>query len=158
MNNIEPRLIQRCNFREHKGEVTGIDHILTYDYMGNANYEFGALGQALRSIINRDCNNLVIKNTKIKNQEGKGLFVICFPDDYNQIINIITNLIADERKSHLEEPIYLRRSLGMSDDNIRKGMKFDCWWDITNGYLFCLGKDNAKKIIKGFKAVAKRWE
>ena len=70
-------LVQRCSVREAKGEGRkGVDKILAFDYMGAAEFEFGALGKSFTLMraqaIQKD---LTVHNVLIK---GQGKVIKCY--------------------------------------------------------------------------------
>lgn len=121
--------------------------------MGNSYFEFGALKKSLKELIKRD---LVIKKTSLKSSANRGLFAICEENQFSEIVDVIPHLLDE---IDVEERTYLSSSL--SNDSIDKSkprpyLVFECWWDINDHYFLCLGKDNAKKIIKGINAYKSR--
>lgn len=126
---LRPWLIQRAFFLDRKGRK-GIDSILQFDYMGSAEFEFGALGESLSRIRGR-------------------------LDDYTSN----TFWIGDRKEIHIFYPnnidttdilVYLRE-LGVGEIRLKERSDFDTyvnpedamfpnrtdfWWDIDNDIMF----------------------
>ncbi len=126
-----------------------MDQLFDYCYIGNSYFEGASLNLSLKQLITKE---LVIKKTDLKSSSNRGLFVICQEDQYDEIMRILPDLLNEV---DVEEMTRLSDSL--SDDPINgskrnKYHRFECWWDIYDHYFLCLGKENARKIIKGVQA------
>jgi len=124
MNN--PYLIQRATFKLND-QRSGIDSILSFDYMGSAEYEFGALYKSLTAI-RKDIKDYDVFEVVIK---GKTIQVYCKRDDIEDIERILNEL--SDNKHHCKEfhafDKFIKGNDYFSD-------KFDCWWDIVNHYIW----------------------
>lgn len=138
---MRPYLIQRAKFKNNP-ERKGIDSILSFDYMGSAEFEFGALPQSLKRIKEQITSyhlfEYIIDNKKI--------IVFCKKGNEAEIC-IIVNRLADN-KFQLKEYcdfsdwIYSRKNYRNSN----------LWWDIKNDYMFwefnLEFNDRFEKLIK----------
>lgn len=149
----DPYLIQRMKFREPKEGPT-IDGILRMDYMGSAEFEFGALPASLKEMC-RDLESLSIHMLNdVVNVDGKRLCLICKESDVEEYSKFIPKLI--ERKLRLKEASYLDQEHTGKDFAGRPLSEYnrtDAWWDIDNHIMFTYGKDNARKILNAISAL-----
>jgi len=128
----QPYLIQRAKFikeDEYSVNRKGIDKLLRFDYMGSAEFEFGALPQSLKRI-RADIKNYVQFQYSLKKHPTKVLTVFCKTDEKDEVCDIIERLALNEiiLKERCDLPKFIS---GKSDewDN-------DFWWDIDNDFMF----------------------
>lgn len=145
----QPYLIQRGKFKSVKGPVTGIDMLIDLDYMGSAEFEFGALLKSLKKMC-KEADLFEVYPTGFCRIDKLGLFIICKSVDKDTVMGYIEKLTLNMYR--LKEISYLPEALVPERDYQR----FDFWWDIDNQYMFCLGKKNAKNVIKAIKAVREK--
>lgn len=124
MNKIkQPYLIQRGMF--FKNELRkGIDSILRFDYMGAAEFEWGALPESLKRI-----------------REGQYIFTELIVNDKLVGVYCKQNQIADlqEYLDGLAARKFRLHEYSAFDDYIFTGRfnnRFDFWWDIENDIMF----------------------
>lgn len=137
---MRPYLIQRAKF-VNSPDQKGIDSILDFDYMGSAEFEFGALPQGLKRIRDNIHDyhlfEYVINNKKIA--------VFCKKENKHEIC-IIINGLADN-KFYLKEYCDLFYYTKEKD-----AIRSDFWWDIGNDYMFWKFtpefNDKFEKLIK----------
>lgn len=143
-----PFLIQRGRFKDVKGKITGVDQLLYFDYMGSAEFEFGALPRSLKQITSI-VETLVITNSKIKDYKGTGVFILHAPEQSAD--SIIEHLHQIKKgKMRLKEGARFRENL---DEPLNSYNVINFWWDIDNNYMFCIGKDNCRRLLKAVTAV-----
>lgn len=127
-----PYLIQRAKFITEDESTTsrkGIDKLLGFDYMGSAEFEFGALPKSLKRI-RADHKDYIQFQYSFKKHPTKVLTVLCKKNEYNEVCAILEELALN--KIRLKERCDLPKFLqGKSDtwDN-------DFWWDIDNDFMF----------------------
>lgn len=119
-------LIQRGKFknREHK---TGIDSILSFDYMGSSEFEWGALPNSLDNIRD-ELVNYIYLDVPLKN---KVITVFCKNSQKNDIKLYLSELA--ENNMSLKE--FSAFDSYINDDGYFKN-RFDFWWDIENDLMF----------------------
>lgn len=122
---MKPYLIQRAKFN-YDPYRNGIDSILSFDYMGSAEFEFGALPQSLKRIRNKITNYHQYEFTL----NEKKISVFCDNKDYTEICNIIKNLA--DNKYRLKEYCDFQHYIYFTPHMLRS----DFWWDIENDYMF----------------------
>ena len=119
-------LIQRGKF-ENREYKTGIDSILSFDYMGSAEFEWGALPKSLGNI-REDLNNYTYLDVPLN---SKVITVFCKDSQKGDIKQYLTELA--ENKMHLKGfsafNQYVNNSGFFKD-------RFDFWWDIENDLMF----------------------
>ena len=137
----KPYLIQRAKFNDNSGK-TGIDKILSFDYMGSAEFEFGSLPESLKRIrenINQYMYSLYFIN-------DKAITIFCKKSELSEILNTLEKLAKKEIR--LKE--WIDFSEFINDD---PNQNTDFWWDIDNDFMFW--KENKqfeekfKQLIKG---------
>lgn len=152
-------LIQRGKLKTNKpSEITGLDSLVSYDYMGSAEFELGALFRALGELF-QIVDQLAITETGIKREsDNKGLFIISLPGVVNDAKSFIDSQIKDSYKIRLKERSELKDAI-VGDDTFgkRQFSETNFWWDIDNNWIAVIGKENARLVIDAIqKSKAKR--
>jgi hypothetical protein len=101
-------LIQRCGLRSANNTKKGVDRILKFDYMGSAEFEFGALAESwkqMRSLARAD--ELELKATPFNSRLGKPFWVIApksLDEDYlfQGIFGSGHNAFYTKESTHME--------------------------------------------------------
>ena len=123
---METWLIQRGKF-ENREYKNGIDSILSFDYMGSSEFEFGALPKSLGNIRNK-LNEYTYLDIPM---QDKVITVFCKDSQKCEVKQYLTEL--SENKMRLKEfsafDSYIKNSGFFKD-------KFDFWWDIENNLMF----------------------
>ena len=78
---IYPHLIQRGTIKE--GEYTGLDSLINYDYMGAAEFEFGALPKALTNLLQL-LPTLQINSLETPNHPNQKIYTITTQETTDQ--------------------------------------------------------------------------
>lgn len=146
----KPYLIQRGTFKSINSSITGIDQLITYDYMGSSEFEYGALPKSLKQMCIH-IDEYEIYKTDHTSKDNEGLFILCKPEDTALIKKFIDEIIENEYSWNLKEYPRLKQSL-----NKERFYNYNMWWDIDNHYMFCIGKQNCKNLITAIKAVRER--
>lgn len=120
---METYLIQRGKIknREYK---KGLDSILSFDYMGSSEFEWGALPESLGNIRN-DLNNYTYLDVPLKD---KVITVFCKDSQKTGIKKYLSELA--ENKMRLKE--FSKFDSYMKNDE----HLVDFWWDIQNDLMF----------------------
>lgn len=122
-----PYLIQRAKF-ENRSNKKGIDQILSFDYMGSSEFEFGALPKSLKRV-RENPSNYVQFQYSFKKQPNKLVTVFC-KKEQQEFIGSILEQLAD-RKIWLKEHCDLDKYIKGEDKYAN-----DFWWDIDNDWFF----------------------
>lgn len=109
--------IQRCGVRHaaHASMKKGIDRILSFDYMGSAEFEFGALAKAWKQLREQGAaSKLVLRETPFKSRLEKPFWVIApadMPEDhlFDAIYGSGTDLYDTRESTYME--YWLSRNL-----------------------------------------------
>jgi hypothetical protein len=122
---MDSYLIQRASFRNDPNRK-GIDMVLTFDYMGSAEFEFGALPASLKRIRSNSKDYIQFEHT-IKGYNDRPLTILCQRDQKEDVINLLP-LLAN-KKIRLKERCDL-------DAYLAGERSSDLWWDIDNDFFF----------------------
>ena len=148
----KPYLIQRADFKKNGKASEGIDSLLKFDYMGSAEFEFGALPKSLNRTI-KDLDDYEIKMLKnITDKDGRRVCMICKPENNDEYGDYIFKMSIAKHAFMTKERVCLyEKLLGDTGYGV-----CEVWWDIENDIFFTLGKENAKKILKSIVAVSRK--
>lgn len=157
MNNLKtikkPYLIQRGLFRNIKAdEIVGLDSLISYDYMGSAEFEFGALPQSLIRIC-ESLEQFEVFPTLIKNADGQHLYIFCRKSQYEEIYKCVLHFSKEEYSQELRT----KERVGLCNYITCKSefdLRTNFWWDVTeadlnqigNDWMICFG-DNITRLI-----------
>lgn len=134
-----PYLIQRGTMRHGVLSVSGIDSIVVFDYMGAAEFEFGALPKALRAML-VDLPKLGTHATGIRGINGE-VYAICEASVKDEVVAILKQLAISDQHFDLHERTDFKDALaGQSTINF--------WWDIENNWMAVVGPRGAGNIMK----------
>ena len=144
-----PYLIQRGTIRDIKEtEIYGLDSLISYDYMGSAEFEWGALPNSLKrmtaSWTNYECVQVPDINSPDKNimdADGNILYVICNKDQKDEII-IAINEFASKKYNNTKEFVGLHDYI-----TCKQRLKVNFWWDINNDWMCCFSEGLARKLV-----------
>lgn len=138
MEKLEPYLIQRASFTK-RNYKKGIDSILMFDYMGSAEFEFGALPKSLKRI-RESIDNYIYLTLKIKD---KSIRIFCKSDYENLIEEYLINLSIN--KFRLKEfsgfNSYINQEGHFKDD-------YHFWWDIDYDIMFWIDDSDFEKEFR----------
>lgn len=127
-----PYLIQRAKFiipSEHTKTRKGIDKLLGFDYMGSAEFEFGALPKSLKRIRENRDKYTQFEYSFIKHPEKK-VTVLCKKEEKSEVSEYLELLAID--KLRLKERCDLKNFVTGNQRNWDN----DFWWDIDNDFMF----------------------
>lgn len=116
--------------------------IFSFDYMGAAEFEFGAVPKSLSNIANNIKNYCQHKITI----NGKNIFIFCKTADTKEVEQTLTDMYDDEYKFGLKEYPRLKDSLGegkFAKDTIG-------WLELDNDFFFFKDQDAFKNVVKLF--------
>ena len=130
-----PKLIQRIRFRkEPYGRMKGVDKFFDFDYMGSAEFEFGALPKALK--IMREARTKDWKVTKLAvgvdpASTNLAAFFVGHPDDLPIAEALLRDQLQKCPKHYTKEITSIRVSYGL-DEPFGYGV-YDGWWAVDAG-------------------------
>lgn len=136
---IQPYLVQRGNFvkQDHR---SGIDKILSFDYMGSSEFEYGALPISIRFI--RD--NL--EAYSFGEIEIKGIMVEYFCADIYRKAVLIHLLALSKGNYRLKE--FCDFELLFRDSPLLGKCLSDFWWTIDSHWMWWIKQGTRKEDLK----------
>jgi hypothetical protein len=158
-------LIQRGHFKDtKKSDIDGIDSLVSFDYMGAAEFEYGALPKALKETIGKldELQIKVLKNAadvempKLHAKNGAQVFVISTPEQYAEVCQFVIDELSDKRH-RLKEWTSMAEAIAPDP---RKKPSYNCtldfWWDIVNNWFVVIGKANAENVLLALQKVKEK--
>lgn len=158
---LQPWLIQTGKLKNTQGILNpSVDDSIQFEYMGSAEFEFGALPKSLKRI----CKNLdsyIISKLSTKAFNGCSFMLIHNPsrvslEDVQEFVDnqIGKNPARLKERSEIKEAVTGKGSFG--DRRLEAREMKDIWWDIDNDFWIVLGEKNAVKILDAFKVVREK--
>jgi hypothetical protein len=159
-----PYLIYRMFFKEKvkKDDITGIDSILSGDYMGSAEFEYGAIPKAAEFATTYLPEYKVVE-TEYKNLEGKHLFLLTPEGLQEKVVQALTSLTKEYGSNGRTTLEYVGLEMairGKVEGAFAGGVGYktpDVWWDIENGWFATFGKPNIKLIQLALTRLREKW-
>lgn len=145
---VTPWLLQRGKIGIVEKGVTDICKIVDFDYMGSAEYEFGALGRSVKRIY-QNIDNYVWVDVRLTDRKCIPHIISIFINSDCLKIIIVSDLINNlyTNKYRLKEPSYFKESI----DKTSKYHKRNFWIDEENDYIITFGEYNKNMINIGIK-------
>jgi len=146
----KPYLVQRAKFTNIKTEdIVGIDSLLDCDYMGSAEFEWGALPKSLHRMVDILNQYEVFTIYDVKDLEGSSMKVFCQKNLFEQI---------KENALHLSiNPYGYKEYCDMNDYISGKKNMNNFWWDISQDYFIFFGSNKAKKVEIAMQKLKEKW-
>lgn len=121
-----------------------IKMVWRFDYMGSAEFEWGAVPESLSNIFEY-CKKkkVVIGNISLKS-DLQDVNFICQLGDEKEVIKVIKELYEKDYKYHLKESCLLKRSLGEKEPDIQG------WLELDNHFMFFIDKEMFGKTLELF--------
>ena len=124
--------------------------VFSFDYMGAAEFEFGALPKALKKIAT--LNGSLVKGSidvKTKNNNTAPVYYLCALDHREDVESRIMKFGKDEwsREINTKECVGLQDAIDASKYSRSLG-----WLELDNGYFFFIDKDMWEKTCELFEA------
>lgn len=140
-------LVQRGDFKERENK-SGIDKIITWDYMGSAEFEWGALPKAYGYIMNSFSKYKLHVEKDMANANGVPLCIFCREDLYELVK---ATLDAYRKKPYgLKEFISFEREYKVPDEH--PVPRYDVirdhfWFDIEHHFMWFFGAQDRVKCF-----------
>lgn len=148
-------LIQRGVFEDIELEkIEGIDSLISFEYMGSAEFEWGALPKSLRRII-EDGNGKYgfVEIPEIKNSNDEPAFTYCLLSEENDVKEAI---------QHLSKNDYGYKESAMMSSYINNGENYryrsNFWWDIQNDFFVLFGEEKRDKLQIAINKMKLKWD
>jgi len=148
MKNIQRMyLVQRVEKRKtpRTNANPTVDDLYSMDYMGSAEYEFGALPKSLKRIC-REVENFKIVTFPVKDFKGRNLQAFIHNDIKDTYVNEIVEFLDNKR--HLKERIDLEYLIKGTDWMGRpiEDCNDQLFWDIDNDVWFSFIPGEMKNV------------
>ncbi len=144
----EPWLVQRCKAEKFSPTLRTGEY-LKLDYMGSSEFEWGAIPQFQRDMLEK-LSSLVISSIT---HSGMTLFYASTKDQVEQYGNILKDLIdgkfrMKERSGIKEkETLYVGAKRTAMYDQPHAPYSTDVWLDLTNGLFFARTEEAVKNLF-----------
>ncbi len=151
-----PYLIQRCHVLSlDPAKADKLADVLRAEYMGSAEFEFGALPASLKAIF-KVWEHFELFEFGRKDKLGRPLFLFadrrCEADVREGV------RLASMEATSTKEWVGLEHALdGYPPGRGYGSSKPDVWWDIENHWFAVLGKENAAAVMNALRALRDRW-
>jgi hypothetical protein len=163
-----PNLIQRGTFRKiTEQEIVGLDSLISYDYMGSSEFEFGTLPHSLRRITKSWNEYVWFPIEEIKDADGQVLFVLCRKKQEAEVVSVVKLLAASDHGFRLKERCGLCEYIACKSEY---DVRIDFWWDVTerrnsfgddpgtgNDWMCCFG-NNIRPLVMAIYKVCEKHE
>lgn len=148
-----PCLVQRGKFKTPE-KIEGIDSLIHFDYMGSAEFEFGALPKALKEIC-AVFSQLKVMETDIKTEDDRQLWLLCKPEDEPALQEFWHKAVNDRYSVRTKELLWYGKDI--KNDRIG-GDDTEFWWDIGEKqcWMAALGWAQIEDVWKALEAVKKK--
>lgn len=149
-------LIQRGTFKTkdtRTKRIDGIDSLISFDYMGSAEFEWGALPKALNRMI-ENWNDYIVVGTGIRDKRKRELFILCNKNKEQETIECVTHV--SKNAYGYKEWCDMGWALGTVESKLfdpRNHNEF--WWDIQNDWMACVSSDRIKQVKYSIEQVVK---
>ncbi|MBQ9313761.1 MAG: hypothetical protein IJ220_01990 [Clostridia bacterium] len=152
-------LIQRGKINKKGGpSLTGRDGVVDLDYMGSAEFEFGAIPYSYRKIMH-DFADFTITNTKVKVVGNRKLLLFAKKESGELITEAIRNFI--DNPYQLKEWSELEKLVKVADINVPWSICWTrFWWCIDKGELgqwMAFLEEDSKRIIEALRYDHQNW-
>ena len=161
-------LVQTGTMKEISTEdVTGIDCQVSYNYMGSAEFEFGALNKSLKRILLKIEDYFItpISAQEIKTPNGQPIRIICGKNCLADIIDFIKREVSgkDVRRTKERTDIYeifnVLQKPRKSYTHWRTSIsKTNFWWDVENDWMMIYNKKHADDLFFGLQKLKERFD
>lgn len=132
-----PYLIQRCKIKDRSNKTKMVSEALSFDYMGSAEFEWGALPRNTEALFHKRSQLIVTPYTGVLPKNVKNLFILSLPEQAEQYQSELSNLV--QGKTRTKE--YVFSSFGDSEET-------EVWLDLDNQVVFATNQNILKHLPK----------
>jgi len=111
--------------------------IMSFDYMGSAEFEFGELPRAFRTIEKYSRQGRAITGSL---SLPENVFYLCDRDMREHVEGVIRQAYEDESKLRLKEPCHLREALGIGE-SAEFFKDLAGWIELNKGFMFFINQE-----------------
>jgi len=146
MRVVKPYLVQRAKIKDDVRPSKKISENIETDYMGSAEFEFGALPKSLRAIHGDLSLYHIIQVKEIVDDKGNPLIVWSkFP--FENLPEYVEHLVQMRLgKLRLKESSRFDKDYALRFKNQPEWSKTDFWWDLDNDAMFSF-KPSIMKVL-----------
>jgi len=142
-----PYLVQRGTFKKENYGTNKLAELINFDYMGSAEFEFGALWYSLERILQKLDEYTILKVKEVKDIKGNTMLVFGNKNKVKELIEVAKGLAQDT---------YILKEYSGINSYIKgdRWIRDNFWWDINNDFFifFEEGKETLiKKALKNQK-------
>lgn len=123
--------------------------VFSFDYMGSAEFEFGALPKALKAIA-ADVDKLTVNTIEVETKNGNVgmVFVIAREEQMDEVCDYISSKGYDEydREFMTKESVRLQANI----DGDKYSDRTVGWFELDNGYFFFTDKTMFQDVCQIF--------
>lgn len=143
------KLVQSGKFKDDIEEITGRKSIVDLNYMGSAEFEWGALPQSTQRMLTNIDFYDIFTFPQYVNAQGEPLMIYA-PKMFIEHISGIVDELATGKNYHLQErctlPAYLKGERSYED----------FWWDIENDFYIFFGDQKRDLVLAAQKAMREK--
>lgn len=129
---------------EYKG-LTGKDGLVNLDYMGSAEFEWGAIPRAYRRIMSQ-YSEYVFHKTDLINVNGCSLWIYAHKDNVAEVEECIKTYLKQhyttKEWTNLEE--HFNKNLDFTFEYNKYCLQTNFWWDINNDWIAFVGAEDVR--------------
>lgn len=126
--------------------------VFEFDYMGSAEFEWGAVPAAISFLANEAAKGALVYGELVLNGTENVYFIS--PVTYrNEVVKRITELRKDERELRLKEHCGLKRYFESQDEFCKWNVG---WIEIDNGFMFFVDKEMYEKTKELFLEIERQ--
>lgn len=150
-------LVQRGAFRTeiNNSKHSELDKNILLDYMGSAEFEWGALPKSYNRILDNVGEYYIHIHPDIKNANDVPLLVFCTNKDWEYIKDTLSEFIKANNPKQVSD-YRLKEWISFADRHYQVGPpksrwdkvnEDDFWWDIDNDFFFFYGAIDRANLI-----------
>jgi hypothetical protein len=146
-----PYLIQRCKINRPLGEYVGlpVSKAVRFDYMGSAEFEFGAIPKSFREIRANFDQYKITRVPSVTETKDVAVALRVFHNMSDGEFAEYTKWLESARAN--ESNIDTKESVGL-DPKGHYNKDVDFWWDIDNNVMFSFDKNFMNRLTEHLQA------
>lgn len=125
-----------------------IRSIFSFDYMGAAEYEFGAVPEAFQKI-GKNLKHMTTDTMTVKGKDGDVTIYIIAHEDWLPDIKVLINLFATDpygkQTPHIKRGVHLEARINDKSEYSKDQVG---WFELDNGYFFFLDEEMFQNTAK----------
>lgn len=138
-------LVQRILTRKQPTGASGVDKFFRFDYMGSAEFEWGALPRAIKQMREHLAETAVeIRRIDLAGASKPWVWFVGAPPDAGQAVAWVTDQVQSDRKIRMKEASYFADAMATPHLADIQG-----WWSLNDKWCVFLKKDDARNWLKG---------